>query len=610
MTMNFMSGDRSIVADGTGEGVYPRFPALKGPATFIPPPTRRCRGVAAQEESGAATPVRHSLTAQRAEDQRTFASLVDDTVAAAESGAAPWRAGASFSGVNVLGSKRRRTLILFLVFAFIVLLILNNGSIAAVEHGDQAMWDYMAQAILRGQVPYRDVVNIKAPLSAYISAIAILGGKAAGLNQLLAIRYLGVILAGALLVVTFAVAEGYTRSRLAAFVAVLVPLTWERFYYAASAGTEPKLSMILFGMLSLLLIYKNRPFWAGAAGMLSCLCWQPGLLFAGTAVLVFSNYLRSWRDLRGVKAMIGAAVPLLIIVVYFYQAGGLSDLWKWCFVFDLTSYAPSAYRSLGQQAEHIGSAIGHSFRRTGIVVLIAAAIGYLMFWIREIRGTLQVLKRGPGERDAMRHSGHTTGAVLIAPLVYLIYLRFDFNAAPYLIPIIPFAGIFTGWFAAGCIELIQSRFKGRVHKRLFRIEAHQYAGLIVVALFLYLAISASSAKYQGTTLGDEYTLLEPLRTALTPQDTIWAQGEVNVLVLLDRPDASQYIWFDRGKDDFAGRDAAGGFQQVLGEIEAQRPKFVALGRMEEVHHQDEIEAWLAEKYTPFPILGFEVYVRR
>ena len=40
------------------------------------------------------------------------------------------------------------------------------------EGGDSAFWDYVSQCILRGQVPYRDVVEIKTPGSAYLSAIA------------------------------------------------------------------------------------------------------------------------------------------------------------------------------------------------------------------------------------------------------------------------------------------------------------------------------------------------------------------------------------------------------------------------------------------------------
>ncbi|HWO02847.1 MAG TPA: hypothetical protein VNS63_26635 [Blastocatellia bacterium] len=54
--------------------------------------------------------------------------------------------------------------------------------------GDRANWDYFAQVISRGGVPYRDVVNIKSPLSAYIGAAAIVVTRPFGLRDVLATR--------------------------------------------------------------------------------------------------------------------------------------------------------------------------------------------------------------------------------------------------------------------------------------------------------------------------------------------------------------------------------------------------------------------------------------
>jgi len=58
-------------------------------------------------------------------------------------------------------------------------------------------------------------------------------------------------------------------------------------------------------MVSLLMIAKDKPFWAGVCSMLSCLSWQPGLLFTGVAILIFSRYLTSWRDWRALKVTLG-----------------------------------------------------------------------------------------------------------------------------------------------------------------------------------------------------------------------------------------------------------------------------------------------------------------
>src|SRR4030095_3513836 len=88
------------------------------------------------------------------------------------------------------------------------------------EGGDEAIWDYVAQCIVRGQVPYRDVVEIKTPLSAYLSAGVMLCGRAAGLSDVISVRLLNILMAGSLSVITLLVGIEYFRSRLAALIAV------------------------------------------------------------------------------------------------------------------------------------------------------------------------------------------------------------------------------------------------------------------------------------------------------------------------------------------------------------------------------------------------------
>ena len=89
--------------------------------------------------------------------------------------------------------------------------------------GDRANWDYFAQVIARGGVPYRDVVNIKSPLSAYIGAAAILVSKPLGLSDVLAIRLTFFVLAVLTLGFTFLVALDYFKSiRIALFTATVM----------------------------------------------------------------------------------------------------------------------------------------------------------------------------------------------------------------------------------------------------------------------------------------------------------------------------------------------------------------------------------------------------
>lgn len=72
---------------------------------------------------------------------------------------------------------------------------------------DRANWDYFAQVISRGGVPYREVVNIKTPLSAYIGAAAIVATRPFGLSPVMATRFASVGLAALTVAFTFLVAN-------------------------------------------------------------------------------------------------------------------------------------------------------------------------------------------------------------------------------------------------------------------------------------------------------------------------------------------------------------------------------------------------------------------
>src|SRR5258708_7348948 len=159
------------------------------------------------------------------------------------------------------------------VVAFLIgaAVMLGYSPLRQMEGGDSAVYDYMAQSIVRGQIPYRDAIDSKGPASLYLSALVMVLGKAFGLQDVLAVRVFYVLLVGVLCAVTYFVAEIYLRSRIAAIIAFPIPLVSEQFAEMMISGTRPKVPMILFGLTTLLLIAKDKPFWAGLCSMLSCL---------------------------------------------------------------------------------------------------------------------------------------------------------------------------------------------------------------------------------------------------------------------------------------------------------------------------------------------------
>ena len=131
--------------------------------------------------------------------------------------------------------------------------------------GDLSMWDYMSQSIVRGEIPYKDVVNIKTPLGSYLAAGAIWITRPFGVRDIIAIRYIYILLAALTVGMTYLIAEIYLRRRAVALLAGMVMLTYDMFGIWNASGTQVKTATLLFGLLSLYAVSRSQ--WALAG------CW-------------------------------------------------------------------------------------------------------------------------------------------------------------------------------------------------------------------------------------------------------------------------------------------------------------------------------------------------
>jgi hypothetical protein len=492
-------------------------------------------------------------------------------------------------------------------FLITVAIMLISRQIGRSEAGDASIWDYVAQSILRGQVPYKDVVEIKLPGAAYLGAAAIWTAKWFGIRDLIAIRLLNFALIGALSAVTYSVAELYLASRPVAVVSFLAPLMSGRFIEWISDGSEPRLGMILFGMLTLLLIAKERPFLAGLCSALSCICWQPGLLFAGVAFLIFSRYLTSWRDLRAIRVLAGATVPLAAMFLYFAWLGAARDLWSWTFAYTFSVYAPAGFRGIFGNARHIWNVTSRVLG-PGVVLLALAAVGFAMLvWDRIL------VRRKDGR--GLTGQGHLYGdlykdALVLAPLVYFLFCLIDFKSAGYLIPAIPFVGIFGGLVWVNVVQYLASVRFGRPF--ISARGAQWLSVIIVLALALGNALRLGRVHDRGLEI--QTLQFRAVSDLLEPGDQIYAHGATEILAVLNKPNLNRYIFLDSRKDEYIAAQTPGGFQTILDGMELAAPKLVALSRLNVVAHRSDIEEWVGSHYDRIPSLsrdlGYDLYLRK
>ena len=461
------------------------------------------------------------------------------------------------------------------------------------ESGDSAILDYFAQLIVRGQIPYRDAIEIKAPGSFYLSALAMWAGKALGLRDVIAARLLHILFAGLLASVVYLVAESYLRDRFAALMAVSTLLISQHFGLWTVGGGQPKLPMILFGMLALLLTAMDRPFLAGFCSMISCLCWQPGLLFTGTAFLIFSRYLTSWRDLKALIVLAGAAIPLAIMLVYFRLIGALGDLWNWTVVFNYSVYSRQTFESQTSPLSHMSSVVLKIYG-TDIVVLAVSIVGFIMFATQRLR---ERAKSATCSQELYRD------AIVIAPLAYFAACLIRFNAGPYLIPFLPFVGLFFGWSIAELPKIANKRLS----VAWVGLKDGPIPIMVIVVLLSIAAYRAIAYQFESIqTLREQDQTFQSVARVLSPSDPVYVHGTTELLVLLNRPNLNPYIFLDSGKDDYiAARNYRGSFSALVDEIEAQAPKVIALSRLQRVSHKNDLRQWAETHYVSLGLPGYE-----
>jgi hypothetical protein len=488
-----------------------------------------------------------------------------------------------------------------LALLFTVVIIAMHRPFSQLGVNDAAIYDYIAQSILRGQVPYRDVIDIKGPLAPHLSAVAMMIGKAVGLRDILAVRLFQILMTGFLSAAIVLVVDAYVENRAAALIAFLIPLMPRSFIEMMIAGTQPKLPMILFGMLSLLLIAKDRAFWAGFCSMLSCLCWQPGLLFTGVAFLMFSRYLTRWRDLRAAKVLAGAAIPLVLTLGYFSLRGALGDMWAWTITYNYTVFAPAAESTLAEAGAHVWTITRRAFEVDTILVILSG-LGLLVFLAERLRAKQRL-------REALASADLFKDALVIPPLIYLAFCLINFQRAPDLIPFFPFIGIFAGWSFVKMGRLIAGIGRARSSASGVGLGVIIPATAVVLILLTVLYRSATY-RLDGSTLADQDQAVQTVASLLGPDDKIYVHGTLEILTLLGRSNLNPFVFLDWGADDFAAARRGTSFSTLIEEMDAQAPKLVSLSRLRKVYHRAELEKWVDDRYDKVDLSRYDLYIRK
>jgi hypothetical protein len=233
-------------------------------------------------------------------------------------------------------------------------------------------------------------------------------------------------------------------------------------------------------------------------------------------------------------------------------------------------------------------------------LLALSLIGFVMFAAERLRARLK-------GRESLRSQELFRDAILVPPVVYLGFCLINMQGGPDLIPVFPFLGIFGGWFFVQAARFIESRRRAEAGARRISVWIPRSA----LGLILMLALGrAAIYRFEGWTVRYQESLLKEVFADLGPNDRLYVHGPAEVLLLLRRPNMNPYIAFDHGADDYIGSKRPGGFGAVIAEMEEEAPKFVAVSRLRNLVHRDELKQWIADHYEKLPVNGYEIYRRK
>jgi NADH:ubiquinone oxidoreductase subunit 6 (subunit J) len=277
-------------------------------------------------------------------------------------------------------------------------------------------------------------------------------------------------------------------------------------------------------------------------------------------------------------------------------------MWAWAFTYDYSVFMPEGKKPIRAALSHLVEIVNQVFG-SHFVFLYLATLGLLMFIVLRVRARL-------GGDRALQDRGLFRDAIVIPPVIYLIFCVINFQGGPDLIPFFAFIGIFAAYFflVAGR-SLAGVRFRGSGSRPLVSSQVVPAAAALLV--LATVVVVAASYRPEGRTFQEQYQDVEVIANLLKPEDKLYIHGPAEILVLLRRPNMNPYIALNSGADNFIASRTPGGFQAVIDQMEEEAPKIVAMGRLRNVRHRAELEEWVDEHYEKLALPHLEsVYVRK
>jgi hypothetical protein len=281
-----------------------------------------------------------------------------------------------------------------LVLVATMSLLLGSVSLIYPFGRDQGIFAFIADSLLLGKVLYRDVLDIKPPLTAMVHTLAlILFG-----HSMTAIRILDLLWTAATALVLFAfVSRAFKSQWLGAAAGSLYPLLYFAFGFWDTAQTDGWLNLPVAGALLLSLLTGEhegrnaRLLWLGSGlccGLAILLKYTVGVL---PLLLLLTLLISRRARFRGTAAAaacltLGVLVPLLVCGFALLASGAMPS-----FIESQFGLVP-AYASVGgsgglqvRVGNFLGTFVLHPELRLPALLLVAGSMTAALLFLRSAR---------------------------------------------------------------------------------------------------------------------------------------------------------------------------------------------------------------------------------
>lgn len=180
---------------------------------------------------------------------------------------------------------------------------------------DAAIFQHGGWYITQGAAPYIHIWDIKPPLAMETTALlAIVSNGDMYLLHLLSVMVATTAALSTVMLVGV-IARRLTGSPLGGLAAGLVMITLPGFHYLPALGFRPRYLMLALGFLSLELIHRRRPFWAGICSAAATGYFLMGVIFPLSVMLIWLRRSPArvwWKPAAG---MISITLLVLIPII-------------------------------------------------------------------------------------------------------------------------------------------------------------------------------------------------------------------------------------------------------------------------------------------------------